>query len=183
MNDPWVRQGEIAAFIGLGSNQGAVEANLSGAVSALSRLEGVKLASCSALYYTEPQGVRDQPWFGNQVVLLRCDYIVWGAKALLRRMLRLEQEMGRVRQRRWGQRTIDLDLLLFGEQEARDPELVLPHPRMRERAFVLVPLLEIEPEMHLPDGERLADCLGRLSYSLEGDLIRQKDTDSIVKRC
>jgi 2-amino-4-hydroxy-6-hydroxymethyldihydropteridine diphosphokinase len=98
-------------------------------------------------------------------------------------MLQLELEMGRVRRRRWGQRTIDLDLLLFGEREARDPELVLPHPRMRERAFVLVPLLEIEPGMHLPDGERLADCLGRLSYSLEGDLIRQKETDSTAQRC
>jgi 2-amino-4-hydroxy-6-hydroxymethyldihydropteridine diphosphokinase len=180
MNDPRVRQGQISAFIGLGSNSGAVGANLAEAVRALSGLDGLRVQQCSAVYSTEPQGVTDQPWFGNQVVLLSCDPAVWGARDLLRSMLGIEEGMGRVRQMRWGQRIIDLDLLLFGEEESEDPELVLPHPRIRERAFVLVPLLEIEPEMHLPDGQRLADCLARLSCSLDGRVIRQDDPYSIA---
>ena len=175
MKDPWVRQGQIDAFIGLGSNSGEVEANLAQAVGALSDLYGLEVRQCSAVYSTEPQGVTDQPWFGNQVLRARCDTDVWEAQSLLRSMLRIEDEMGRVRQQRWGQRIMDLDLLLFGELVHEDNQLTLPHPRMRERAFVLVPLLEIEPELHLPDGERLADCLAGLSYSLIGRVIRQDD--------
>ncbi len=175
MKDPRVRQGQIDAFIGLGSNSGAVEANLTEAVGALSDLEGLEVRQCSAVYSTEPQGVTDQPWFGNQVVRVRCDTDVWEAQSLLRSMHRIEEEMGRVRQRRWGQRIIDLDLLFFGELVHTNSQLILPHPRIRERAFVLVPILEIEPELHLPDGERLADCLASLSYSLDGRIIRQDD--------
>ena len=177
MNDPRERQEQISTAIGLGSNSGDVEANLAAAVRALTGLRGMEEVRVSSVYVTEPQGVTDQPWFGNQVLFARCDPRVWGARDLLRRMLRMESEMGRVRQRRWGQRIIDLDLLLFGEEVCGDPELTLPHPRMRERAFVLVPLLEIQPEMHLPDGQRLADCLARLAYSLEGRLIRQEQAD------
>lgn len=175
MKDPRVRQGQIDAFIGLGSNSGSVEDNLAEAVRALSELDGLEVRQCSAVYSTEPQGVTDQPWFGNQVLRVRCDPAVWEAETLLRRMLRIEEEMGRVRQRRWGQRIIDLDLLLFGELVHEESQLILPHPRIRERAFVLVPMLEIEPELHLPDGERLADCLAGLSYSLSGRVIRQDD--------
>jgi len=182
MNHPRVRQGQITAFIGLGSNSGDIRGNLAGAVRALAGLEGVEVERCSSIYSTQPQGVTDQPWFGNQVLRARCDSAIWGARSLLRRMLRIESEMGRVRQVRWGQRLIDLDLLLFGGEVAADPELILPHPRMRERAFVLVPLLEIEPEMHLPDGQRLADCLARLPYSLADWCIRQDDTDSAGPR-
>ena len=182
MNDLRVRQEQITVAIGLGSNCGDVEANLAGAVRSLSGLEGVEMQRCSFVYTTEPQGVTDQPWFGNQVLLARCDPALWGARDLRRAMLRIERDMGRVRQRRWGERIIDLDLLLFGEEVADDPELILPHPRMRERAFVLVPLLEIEPEMRLPDGERLADCLARLAYSLEEGRIRQEQPSSAPQR-
>jgi 2-amino-4-hydroxy-6-hydroxymethyldihydropteridine diphosphokinase len=174
-----VRQEQISAFIGLGSNSGDVRSNLAEAVRALAGLEGLEVERASSVYSTQPQGVTDQPWFGNQVLRARCDGAIWGARNLLLRMLRIESEMGRVRQVCWGQRIIDLDLLLFGNEESADPELILPHPRMRERAFVLVPLLEIEPEMRLPDGQRLADCLAGLAYSLEGCRIRQEERDSV----
>ena len=174
MNDPQGRQGLIPIFIGLGSNLGDIRRNLAQAVDSLSGLQGVEEICCSRLYYTEPQGVKDQPWFGNQVVRLFCSPDAWSPLSLLQRLLDIEDRMGRVRTQRWGQRIMDLDLLLFGDSEMESPRLTLPHPLIRERAFVLVPLLEMEPGLCLPDGESLADCLARLDYRLEGELIRQE---------
>ncbi len=170
------RQEVMEIFVGLGSNQGRVEDNLAAAVRELSELDGVKGSRISSLYYTEPQGVKDQPWFGNQVVRLECDSRLWSPQALLDRLLGIEAEMGRVRCRPWGERIIDLDLLFFGQRELASKELVLPHPRIRERAFVLVPLLEIAPDKRMPDGKRLADCLERLSYRVRGNTICQADS-------
>ena len=165
----------IHAFVCLGSNLGDAEACLARARAELAALPGVALGAASSLYRTEPQGRRDQPWFLNQVLRLDCDETV-AAEHLLDAMLAKELEMGRVRDAadRFGPRVIDMDLLLFGSEEREgDPHLILPHPRMTERAFVLVPLLEIAPALVLPDGRNLAEILEKLDYRLEGSAIFQ----------
>ncbi len=160
------------AFISLGSNLGDLEDNLRQARETLSRLPEVRLDSQSTVYLAEPQDVRDQPWFANQVVSLDCGP-VWTAQELLRTLLEIEDRMGRVRERDKGPRIIDLDLLLFGSQRHDSPELTLPHPRLRERAFVLVPLRDIAPELVFPDGTRLPEALARLSFHVRGRGIYQ----------
>lgn len=137
------------AFIGLGSNQGDSFGLLQRAQAALDALPRTVLKRCSHLYRTTPVGEREQPDFINAVVELdsRLD-----ARELLRAMQRIESSLGRRRnpQRRWGPRTIDLDLLLFGNQVIGEPGLTVPHPRMGERAFVLEPLAELAPGLEIP---------------------------------
>jgi 2-amino-4-hydroxy-6-hydroxymethyldihydropteridine diphosphokinase len=93
-------------------------------------------------------------------------------------MLGLEKASGRVRRERdpaGGPRTLDLDLLLFGQERRASPGLILPHPQMRRRAFVLIPLAEIAPDLIFPDGERIAEALGKIRYTLKADVIFQDD--------
>ena len=163
------------AFVCLGSNMGDAEAHLAAARRAMACLPGVTLAAESSLYRTEPQGRRDQPWFLNQVVRLDCTSKVT-AEGLLDALLEKEAALGRVRDAadRFGPRVIDMDLLLFGsERKAENAHLILPHPRMAERAFVLVPLLEIAPNLVMPDGTAVRTLLDRLQYRLEGSAIFQ----------
>lgn len=160
----------IQAYVCLGSNMGDAEACLARARAELAGLSGVTLGAASSLYRTEPQGKKEQPWFLNQVLRLDCDDSI-SAEALLDAMLAKELEMGRVRDAadRFGPRTIDMDLLLFGEEvHEADPHLFLPHPRMTQRAFVLIPLLELAPDLILPDGRKAAEILEKLDYRLEG---------------
>jgi 2-amino-4-hydroxy-6-hydroxymethyldihydropteridine diphosphokinase len=162
------------AFIGLGSNMGNAYDYLAQARAALQSLPSVTMVAASSLYITEPQGKKNQPWFVNQVVQLGCVDIL--PERLLDMMLEQESLMGRVRDPHdhFGPRVIDMDLLLF-DQEVRsgDPHLILPHPRMTERAFVLIPLLEIAPKQILPDGRSLRELLEKLDYRLEGSSIFQ----------
>jgi 2-amino-4-hydroxy-6-hydroxymethyldihydropteridine diphosphokinase len=123
---------------------------------------------------TEPQGVREQPWFANQVIKLACTS-GWTPLELLQSLLAVETRLGRVRTTRWGPRVIDLDLLLFGNTVCHDPRVILPHPRMLTRAFVLIPLLEIEPELVLPGGISAVQALQTLSHTLKGHTIWQGD--------
>ena len=160
------------AFISLGSNLGDLEGNLRQARENLGDLHEVRLRTCSPVYFTEPQDVRDQPWFANQVVALDCGPI-WTALELLRTLLEIEVRMGRVRGQDKGPRIIDLDLLLLGSQCHESPELALPHPRIRERAFVLVPLRDIAPELVFPDGTSLSKALARLSFQVQNRRIHQ----------
>jgi len=164
------------AFVGLGSNLGDPPANLDQARRAIGRLPGLAIIAASEAYLTEPQGVRHQPWFVNQVLAVSYDE-TWTAFSLLAALLRIEAELGRVRNReeteRFGPRPIDLDLLLFGGQVWDTPELVLPHPRMRGRAFVLVPLAELAPDLVFPDGERLSDALAKIAFQAHGNIIGQ----------
>ena len=164
-----------SAFVCLGSNMGDAEKHLALARELLASQPGVHLAAASSLYRTEPQGRKDQPWFVNQVLRLDCEESV-SAHGLLRFMLKKELEMGRVRDvnDHFGPRVIDMDLLLFGGEVWNDaPELIVPHPRMAERAFVLVPLAEIAPELHLPEGPAVKTLLEKLDYRLEGlDIIQ-----------
>jgi len=142
-------------FLSLGSNLGDREANL---LEALRRLEqlGVHVVRRSSWYETEPVGYTDQPDFLNLVAEVRTRL---GPHALLRAAQQVEAELGRVRAVRWGPRTVDVDLLLYGERVVNTPDLVLPHPRLRERAFVLVPLAELAPDLVLPDGTAVTDLL------------------------
>jgi len=160
------------AYIGLGSNLGRVQENLERAGGLIGTTPGVTVSTLSQVYYTEPQGVKEQPWFGNLVIAVSCTEF-WTAVSFLRRLLSIETLMGRTRSLRWGPRVIDLDLLFFGREAQDTEELRLPHPRIRERAFVLLPLLEIEPDLVFPDGQRGVDALRGLAYRLRGNCIYQ----------
>jgi 2-amino-4-hydroxy-6-hydroxymethyldihydropteridine diphosphokinase len=160
------------AYVSLGSNLGDAEGNLARARGELRGLPDVLLVASSSLYLTEPQGFRDQPWFLNQVVSLECGPTV-EPQALLRSLLAIEIRLGRERTGIGGPRVIDLDLLLMGDQVLRSGDLVLPHPRMRERAFVLVPLQEISPGLAFPNGVRIETALAKLAFTLAGRRIRQ----------
>lgn len=162
------------AFVCLGSNLGDAEKHLERARQELAALPGVEAVAASRIYKTEPQGRKDQPWFFNQILRLDCQEEL-SAEKLLDAMLAKEAEMGRVRDPsdRFGPRLIDMDLLLFG-QECRDsPRLTLPHPRMTERAFVLVPLEELSPGLCLPDGRTVHSLLETLEYRVSGTQIFQ----------
>jgi 2-amino-4-hydroxy-6-hydroxymethyldihydropteridine diphosphokinase len=170
----------LVAYVGLGGNLGDVQKTLALARDALDALPGVRLARVSKVYRTEPQDLREQPFFLNQVAALDCDQNV-RPDFLLDCMLALEKNSGRVRREReprGGPRALDLDLLLFGQERRTSPSLILPHPQMRRRAFVLIPLAEIAPDLIFPDGERLAEALGKIRYTLKEDLIFQDDPDA-----
>lgn len=127
------------AYIGIGSNQGDPAANVDAALARLAELGTV--VKRSRPYRTKPWGVTDQPDFVNAVVALETDL---GARPLLEGLKRIERELGRVATYRWGPRVIDLDILTYGEEDIDEPDLVVPHPRMTERTFVLAPLAEID---------------------------------------
>lgn len=166
---------ESLAYISLGGNQGQEEKRFACALSALCRVPGVRLRALSRIYRTEPQGRANQPWFHNRVAALGCTGL--SAQDLLREMLRVETELGRKReggQARFGPRPIDLDLLLFESTVCATEFLTLPHPRMTERAFVLIPLLELDPDILLPDGRRCAEFLVQVAYRLVDERIFQR---------
>ncbi|MCL2123817.1 MAG: 2-amino-4-hydroxy-6-hydroxymethyldihydropteridine diphosphokinase [Desulfovibrionaceae bacterium] len=147
---------------------------LAAARAALSALPDVRVLAASPIYRTEPQGKKNQPWFHNQVVRLACGPH-WRAQALLDALLAIEAALGRQRPgEHFEPRCIDLDLLLFGTELCKNEQLSLPHPRMFERAFVLVPLQDIAPELAFPDGRSLQSCLAALSYRLQAGCIYQQ---------
>jgi 2-amino-4-hydroxy-6-hydroxymethyldihydropteridine diphosphokinase len=128
------------AFLSLGSNLGERAAALRAARSALAGLPGTTVLAASHVYETEPQDLADQPPFLNQVVCLETAF---SPRELLAAAGRVEDAAGRVREARFGPRTLDVDILLFEGVESAGPELTLPHPRLWQRAFVLVPLAEL----------------------------------------
>jgi 2-amino-4-hydroxy-6-hydroxymethyldihydropteridine diphosphokinase len=149
------------AFVALGSNLGDRVAHLARARGALPALPGTSVVATSRVYETAPQDVTDQPPFLNQVVCLETRL---GPLELLHACQAIERANGRVRERRFGPRTIDVDILLFQGVETDDPELTLPHPRMTQRAFVLAPLAEIwgwARDMPELDVDGLAKALAR----------------------
>ena len=165
----------IQAFVCIGSNMGDAQEHLAKARAALASIPGVAISGESSLYRTEPQGRKDQPWFLNQVVSLDCENSV-SAEGLLDAMLEKELELGRVRDAgdRFGPRVIDMDLLLFGQElHNASSHLILPHPRMHERAFVLVPLAEMAPSLIVPGLDSVENLLKKLDYRLEGSDIFQ----------
>lgn len=143
------------AAIGLGSNLGDRRAHLDAAFRGLNNLG--TLISRSSFYETAPIGNMDQDWYLNSAVLLDTDL---GPRSLLDEMLAIELARDRMRSERWGPRTLDLDILLYGLDVIDEPGLTIPHPEMLNRRFVLEPLLEIWPEATLPDGTPIEGFLG-----------------------
>jgi len=144
----------VEVLLGLGSNLGDRLANLQRAVDALGAEVGVRVTRSSRVWETEPVGGPEQPDFLNAVISVETDL---EPHDLLAACNRVEALLGRTRDIRWGPRTIDIDVLLFGDRTIDDPVLTVPHPRLARRAFVLMPLLELDPDPILPDGRRLLD--------------------------
>lgn len=142
----------VRAYVGMGSNLGDRLGNLATALEALDALPGVHVAAISSVYESEPWGISDQPAFANAVAALDVEV---GARDLLAALKRLEEGSGRVSGPRNGPRPLDLDLLLFGAETIDSSELTVPHPRLLLRDFVVTPLLEIAPDVRLPDGARV----------------------------
>jgi 2-amino-4-hydroxy-6-hydroxymethyldihydropteridine diphosphokinase len=150
----------VRAFIGLGSNLGDRRATLE---SALRRLSPIR---ASRIVETAPWGDVDQPAFLNAVAQIETDL---GPEDLLDRLQALEREFGRFPTHRWGPRTLDLDLLLYGREEFRSPRLVVPHPRIPERRFVLEGLAELVPDESIPGlGQTVRELLDTLAPSASG---------------
>ena len=140
------------AYLGIGSNLGDRLGYLQLAVDALDAADDVRVVGVSPVYETAPVGGPEQPEYLNAVVALETSR---SARALLQLAHAIEAEAERVRDVRWGPRTLDVDILLVGDERVDEPDLVVPHPRMAERAFVVVPLADLEPEWRSripPDG-------------------------------
>jgi 2-amino-4-hydroxy-6-hydroxymethyldihydropteridine diphosphokinase len=156
----------ITAFIALGSNLGDPAGQIRSALRALDKLPDTRLLRQSSFYRNPPAGYLDQPEFVNAVAEIETRL---APRDLLEQLLAIERAHGRVRDFPNGPRTLDLDILLYGERTVREPGLTIPHPRMLERAFVLVPLVEIAPETVVPGGARISD------------LVRGVDASSMIK--
>jgi 2-amino-4-hydroxy-6-hydroxymethyldihydropteridine diphosphokinase len=143
-------------FIALGANLGNPVLTVQAAILALRELPQTEFVAASSLYRTAPMGLRDQPDFINAVVEL---IAVLPAPTVLESLFAIEERFGRRRSVRNAPRTLDLDLLLFGDELSDDPVMTLPHPRLHERAFVLAPLAEIAPQLMIPGRGRVAELL------------------------
>lgn len=133
-------------WLGMGGNIGDVEAAMSAAIKKLADHPSIEVKSVSSLYKTPPWGVEAQPWFLNCCVAIVCEL---SPEELLDLCQRFEQEGKRERIVRWGPRTIDIDILVFEGEEQTEQRLTIPHPRITERAFVLLPLAEIAPDLQI----------------------------------
>jgi 2-amino-4-hydroxy-6-hydroxymethyldihydropteridine diphosphokinase len=138
---------EHLVFLGLGSNLGDRRVNLLSALRLLDGMEGMEIIEVSSVYETAPWGVTDQPVFLNMVALASTNR---DPRGVLDACMEVESELGRVRGERWGPRLIDVDILLYDDLEMEQEDLIIPHPRILERDFVLVPLLELRPYISLP---------------------------------
>ena len=135
------------AYVGLGANLGPREVTLLRAVDLLAAADGVEVVAVSQLRETDPVGVVDQPPFLNGAVAIDTTL---APRVLLDVLLEAERALGRVRAERWGPRTIDLDLLVYGDQIVDEPGLRVPHPRLAERRFALEPLADLDPTLEIP---------------------------------
>lgn len=148
------------ALIGLGSNQGDPQAQIRLALNELRGIPHTRLLRHSRLFHTRPWGLADQPDFVNAVAEVDSTL---GPEALFAELLAIERDHGRRRGGdRWGPRTLDLDLLTFGTLRSKASGLILPHPRLAERAFVLVPLLDLDPDLAIPGVGVVRDLLDRI---------------------
>jgi dihydroneopterin aldolase/2-amino-4-hydroxy-6-hydroxymethyldihydropteridine diphosphokinase len=148
---PVLKSGEKGSrskvYISLGSNLGDKEKNLKDAIEFMKCLSYTDVISVSPFYLTEPQGVKEQPYFLNGVVKLET---MLKPDELLDKLKRIEETMGRKKTRRWGPRIIDLDIVFYDDIVLEDEKLVIPHPQLRNRWFVLKPLNDIEPDFKHP---------------------------------
>jgi 2-amino-4-hydroxy-6-hydroxymethyldihydropteridine diphosphokinase len=156
--------------LALGSNLGDRLASLQGAVDALCAEPGLSDVTVSPVYETAPAGGPDQPDYLNAVLVAST---ALPARAILDRARAAERAQHRVRGPRWGPRTLDVDVIVYGDEVSADPELTLPHPRARERAFVLAPWHDVDPDAVIPGQGRVADLLaavGTAGVRLRGDV-------------
>jgi len=160
----------VVCYVGLGSNLGDRLENLRHAVTLLDASDGIDVAVTSGVYETDPVGP-PQPDYLNAVVELRTTR---SARDLLARFKEIEAEIGRTQGKRWGPREIDIDLLTYGEESIDTDDLRVPHPRMAERAFVLVPLSEIAADVRFAAGgpSELLEALGTSGVRATGDRLR-----------
>jgi 2-amino-4-hydroxy-6-hydroxymethyldihydropteridine diphosphokinase len=156
------------ACVGLGANLGDPQDQIRAALAALDGIPKTRLLKHSSLYQSAPMGNTDQPEFVNAVALVET---ALAPRSLLEALLEIEQRYGRTRSMANAPRTLDLDLLLYGELIVDEPGLAVPHPRMHRRAFVLAPLAEIAPDIEIPGqgaiGPLLAACAGQTIERLE----------------
>ena len=150
------------AFVGIGSNLGDREAHLRRAIDLLGAENGIEVTGVSQIRETDPWGPVEQGPFLNGAVRVET---ALPPRELLARLLDIEQRMGRVRTKRFGPRTIDLDLLVYGDETVDEPGLTVPHPRLAERQFALEPLAEVEPDLVVPGSGRVSDLLLGLQSS------------------
>ncbi|MCG7340189.1 2-amino-4-hydroxy-6-hydroxymethyldihydropteridine diphosphokinase [Staphylococcus sp. ACRSN] len=141
----------LNAYLGLGSNIGDREAQLNEAIRILNNSNGVEVTNTSPIYETEPVGYVDQPQFLNLCLEVQTSLT---AQDLLKLCMETEQQLHRVRDIHWGPRTLDIDILLYGNQIIDDSNLIVPHPRMIERAFVLIPLNDIATNVVEPHSNK-----------------------------
>ncbi len=165
-------------FLGLGSNLGDREANVRSAADKIAAHPGIRLMKISSLYLAAPVGYTEQPDFVNAVAVIETDVepidLLHAAKGI-------EREMGRARTSPWGPRVIDIDLLVYDARAVSTPELTIPHPRMTERAFVMLPLAEVAPDLVLSDGRKPAEVMSelrdqRVARLPEAEQCRSSDT-------
>ncbi|MZR64341.1 2-amino-4-hydroxy-6-hydroxymethyldihydropteridine diphosphokinase [Alcanivorax sp. DP30] len=167
----------MQAFIGLGSNLDNPEQRLISALSALQRLPGVTMLHHSRLFSSAPIGPQDQPDYVNAVAQVAFSST---PHELLHTLQALELAAGRQRLRHWGERTLDLDILLIEGLNIDTPDLQVPHPQMIHRAFVLLPLLDISPHAHLPDGTALSSFLKQVEDQRLSPLA-ELDCDALIE--
>jgi 2-amino-4-hydroxy-6-hydroxymethyldihydropteridine diphosphokinase len=148
-----------AAYVGLGANLGEREETIRRAVELLGVAGFVDVVAVSELRETDPVGVVDQPPFLNGAVVVETTL---SPRELLELLLEIERSLGRVRDGRWGPRTIDLDLLLYGDEVVDEPGLRVPHTRLHERRFALEPLADLDPVQEIPGRGTVADLLSAL---------------------
>ena len=146
---------KVVAYLGLGSNLQTPILQLQSARNAIQEMDAIEEISFSSLYRSPPMGPEDQPDYVNAVMGI---YTTLEALSLLSAMQQIENEQGRVRSQRWGARTLDIDILLYGDQQIHLVELTVPHIGIKERAFVLYPLFEIAPNLVI-DNQKLIDMV------------------------
>ena len=168
-------------LIGLGSNLGERDCQLEQALQRLEQAGEMRIVSVSNLYETKPVGVTDQPKFLNMAARLDTPLT---PLELLKRCLAVENEMGRLRTRRWGPRIIDIDLLEYDKRRVRLTELILPHPEIVNRGFVLIPLNDIAPELILENEKTVAEMAGLFLAGTQNDVrLWKKVSWDTVRKC
>ena len=169
---------KTTAYLSLGSNLGNKQLNLEIACRML-EAEDIRITAASSVYITEPWGNPTQDDFLNQVLEVETTL---EAEQLLAVMQNIEKRMGRVRSEHWGPRLIDIDIILFGEQVISSPDLTVPHPYLEQRAFVLIPLLEIAPGIRRPGAGNLQEALDNLAKNAKIGCIKKVTCDKMNQR-
>ena len=150
----------IVCFIGIGSNVADPVSNCLESIDLIALFSHIRITKKSSLYRTEPVGLKEQKWFVNGVIEIKTKYT---ATTLLKILQQIESDMGRIREEKWGPRTIDLDILFYGQEVIKEKDLSVPHPELHKRRFVLIPMYEIAPYViHPAFGISIKGLLSRL---------------------